>query len=206
MSESPKTRASLILRLRRPGDEVAWAEFVEIYQPLIFRLAQSKGLQEADALDLTQEVMARVAKAIDRFDPNPDRGSFRGWISRITRNLVIEFLRSKHRRQITADDSSIQQLIESVPSPSDSQWFNFEYKRQLLFWAAEKIKDSFQETTWQAFWLSSVDQIDIDSVAKTLNLSKGAVYIARSRVMAKLKKKIEGQLDHPTSLQPGELS
>jgi len=69
MNNSPKTRASLILRLRHPEDAVAWEEFVEIYQPLVFRLARAKGLQEADALDLTQEVLAKVANAVNSFNP-----------------------------------------------------------------------------------------------------------------------------------------
>lgn len=93
MSQPPTTRASLILRLRHPDDAAAWEEFVAIYQPLIFRLAKSRGLQDADAFDVAQEVLARVAGAINRWDPDPDRGSFRGWIGRITRNLAIDFLK-----------------------------------------------------------------------------------------------------------------
>ena len=192
MSHQPKTRLSLILRLRHADDAAAWQEFVEIYQPLVFRLARSRGLQEADALDMTQEVMARVAKAINRWDPDPNRGSFRGWISRITRNLVIEFLRSKNRRPITSDDSSIEQLVNSTPDRSpETELFDLEHERQVFAWAAEKVRSSFQPKSWQAFWLTAVDNRTPDDVANELGLTKGAVYIARSRVMAKLKQKIE---------------
>ena len=191
MSNQPITRLSLILRLRHADDAVAWQEFVEIYQPLVFRLARSRGLQEADALDTTQEVMARVAKAINRWDPDPDRGSFRGWISRITRNLVIEFLRSKNRQPLTSDDSTIDQLIQSTPGPSlETELFDLEHERQLFACAAEKVRGSFQPKSWQAFWLTAVENRTPDDVAEELGMTKGAVYIARSRVMAKLKQKV----------------
>lgn len=194
MTEPPKTRASLILRLRHPDDQLAWSEFVEIYQPLIFRLARNKGLQEADSLDLTQEVLARVAKAVGQFDPD-GAGTFRGWISRITRNLVIDFLRSKQRRQLTSDETGIRQMIESLPTEEDSRWFDLEHRRQVFSWAAAKIKDEFQETTWNAFWQTSVQQQSVKQVAADLEISHGAVYIARSRVIAKLKQKVSQHLD-----------
>ena len=192
MSNQPKTRASLILRLRHPDDAAAWQEFIEIYQPLVFRLARNRGLQEADALDTTQEVMARVAKAINRWDPDPDKGSFRGWLSRITRNLCIEFLRSKGRRPVTSDDSNIRGLINSIPESSDeSELFDLEHQRQVFAWAADKIRDSFQPKSWNAFWQTAVEQRSASDVARELDLSKGAVYIARSRVMSKLKEQIQ---------------
>lgn len=191
MSDQPKTRLSLILRLRHTDDAEAWQEFVEIYQPLIFRLARSRGLQEADALDLTQEVMARVAKAVNRWDPDPQRGSFRGWISRITRNLVIEFLRSKNRQPLTSDDSSIDHFIQASPSPSpETELFDLEHQRQVFAWAAEKVRGSFQPKSWLAFWLTAIENRSVDDVANDLGMTKGSIYIARSRVMAKLKEKI----------------
>lgn len=199
MTESPKTRASLILRLRHADDAVAWEEFVEIYQPLVFRLACSKGLQEADALDLTQDVMAKVAKAINRFNPDPEQGTFRGWISRITRNLVVEFFRSKDRKHRTADDSSIQQIINSIPSEQDMAWFDVERERQIFAWAADKIQGYFQANTWEAFWRTAVEQVSIPEVAEQLNITTGAVYIARSRVMAKLKEKVQSHVDQEMS-------
>ena len=99
MDESPATRCSLIVKLRDPADSAAWREFVAIYEPLVYRLARRKGLQDADARDLCQDVFQAVARAIDRWDPG--RGSFRGWLSRITRNLLINFLT---RRQFQPRD------------------------------------------------------------------------------------------------------
>ncbi|MFT5301729.1 MAG: RNA polymerase sigma factor (sigma-70 family) [Mariniblastus sp.] len=202
MSEQPKTRLSLILRLRHTDDATAWQEFVEIYQPLIFRLARAKGLQEADALDTTQEVMTRVAKAINGFDPSPERGSFRGWISRITRNLVIELLRSRKRRPLTSDDSSIAQMINATPeSSAETELFDLEHERQVFAWAAEKVRHSFKPKSWQAFWMTAVANRSIDDVAAELEISKGAIYIARSRVMAKLKQKVLHQSQYLSTQQ-----
>jgi RNA polymerase sigma factor (sigma-70 family) len=191
MSQSPKTRASLILRLRRPDDAAAWTEFVEIYQPLIFRLARNKGgLQEADALDLTQEVLARVANAVNRFELDPEQGSFRGWLNRITRNLVVDFLRGKQRQPITGDHSEVQQLLDNAPAGPESSLFDAEQQRQVFAWAADRIQDQFQAATWEAFWLTAVDDWPVEEVGQRLDMTPGAVYIARSRVMARLKQQV----------------
>lgn len=191
MKEVPKTRVSLILRLRHSSDAEAWQEFVEIYQPLIYRIAINRGLQPADARDLTQDVLLRVAKAVNQWNPNPAKGTFRGWISRITRNMVIDYFRSNHRLPITTDETSVFKLIRSTPQPGEETGqFDLEQERQTFAWAAEKIKTSFSDKTWQAFWSTAVEQQDAASVAKQLGISRGAVYIARSRVMAKLKETV----------------
>ena len=189
MSDLPKTRVSLILRLRDDRDAQAWQEFAEIYQPLIFRIARQRGLQSADAHDLVQESMTRIARSIQHWDPDSRLGTFRGWISRIARNLIIDFLRNKNRLPRTGDPSDdVHRLIEQVPDRSmESQLFDREQEQQVFSWAASQVKRHFSDTTWQAFCLTSVAQQSVDLVAERLQLSRGAVYIARSRVMARLK-------------------
>jgi RNA polymerase sigma factor (sigma-70 family) len=193
MEETPSTRPSLLLRIRDPRDERAWGEFLEIYGPLVHRLARLKGFQDADAADLTQEVFRAVALAIDRWDPDPNRGSFRGWLFRISRNLMINFLIGRSRQPIAAGDTSMQLLLEAQPAAgAESELFETEYRRRLFRWAADHVRPEFRETTWDAFWLSAVEGKTPKEVAEELKMSLGAVYIARSRVLARIRAAIEG--------------
>src|SRR5262249_53688826 len=107
----PTTRRSLVLRLRNSHDEAAWAEFVEIYEPFVYRLARSKGLQDADAQDLCQEVFRAVAGAIERWDPDPAKGKFRAWLFRIARNLLVNFLASQRRSVRGSGSTSVQEML-----------------------------------------------------------------------------------------------
>jgi RNA polymerase sigma-70 factor (ECF subfamily) len=193
MTDSPSTRPSLLLRLRDSQDERAWAEFLEIYGPLVRRLAMRRGLQEADAADLTQEVFRVVAMAIDRWDPNPARGSFRGWLFRIARNLMVNLLEAQRRDPRGTGDSEFQALLEQQPVPDGeaSALFEGEYRRQLFAWAAERVRGEFRATTWDAFWWVAVEGHDPSAVAGRLGISDGAVYVAKSRVMARLRRTIE---------------
>jgi RNA polymerase sigma factor (sigma-70 family) len=193
MPDTTSTRQSLLVRLLDPRDQAAWVEFVEIYEPLIQRLARSRGLQGADADDLAQDVFRAVAGAIDRWDPDPARGSFRGWLFRIARNLIVNLLAARRRQPRAVGGSDLVSLLESVPSTEaeDTVLFDGEYRRRLFDWAAARIRPEFREHTWQAFWRTGVDGEDVAAVARSLDLTSGAVYVARSRVMARLRREIE---------------
>lgn len=192
MDEPPPTRASLILRLRDPADAVAWDEFVALYEPLVYNLACRKGLQDADARDLCQEVFLAVARAVHRWEPDPKRGTFRGWLARIVRNLLVNFL-TRQREPRGSGATSVQALLEAQPSgdPSATALFEAEYRRRLFRWAADAIRGEFTPTTWQAFWLTAVEGRPPKQAATELGLSVGAVYIARSRILARLRQRIE---------------
>jgi RNA polymerase sigma factor (sigma-70 family) len=187
----PTTRHSLVLRLQNPDDEAAWTEFVSIYEPFVYRLARSKGLQDADARDLCQEVFRKVASAIERWDPNPEKGSFRGWLFRIARNLIINFLIGQRGLVRGSGRTTVHELLEAQPD-SDAQAeaeFALAFKRRAFRWAAEQVQPEFTESTWQAFWKTGVENQPVAAVAQQLGLSVGAVYIARSRILARLRER-----------------
>ena len=184
--------------MKEPQDAEAWFQFCEIYEPLILRIARSRGLQNADANDLAQDVFVRIAKSVQGWDPNPDKGSFGAWIGTIARNLTIDFLRRKSRQPMSANDP----ILLSVPQRcAESDFYDAEYEKQLFAWAAEKIKPSFQTLTWQAFWRTAVEQRPVAEVAESLQLSPGAIYMARSRVIAKLRQTIERAIDGGLSVE-----
>jgi RNA polymerase sigma-70 factor (ECF subfamily) len=192
MSESPLTHPSLLLRLRDRGDDPAWSQFVEIYTPLIFRLARQKGLQDADAADLVQEVFRAVARRIDRYDPDPSKGSFRGWLSRIARNLILDALAARRRHPLGVGDTSVCRMLEShpAPSPEDSALFEAEYRRRAFAWAAEQVRDEVSDLAWRVFWMAAVQGTSARDVARAVGTTIGTVYHYKSHVMARLRRKV----------------
>jgi RNA polymerase sigma factor (sigma-70 family) len=201
----PNTRRSLVLRLRNLEDQAAWAEFVDIYEPLVYRLARGKGLQDADAKDVCQDVFRAVAAAIERWDPDPAKGKFRGWLFRIARNHVIDFLTRQARQPRGSGRTSVQEMLEARPANDGLAEAEFaaEFRRRAFHWAAGQVKNEFAESTWQAFWRTGVDNRPVAEVARELSLSPGAVYVARSRVLARLRERVE-HLAEESGILPGD--
>lgn len=162
---------------------LAWHEFVEIYKPLICSLAIRRGLQKADADDVTQEVLARVANHVETWNPDAENSSFRAWLTVITRNQTIQFFRERGRRPSTGMDSQINRIPEDLQEAD----FDLEQERQLFAWAARRIQSRFKSRTWQAFWLTAIKGLPVSDVAKRLETSVAQVYVSRSRVMSSLK-------------------
>jgi RNA polymerase sigma-70 factor (ECF subfamily) len=182
------TRASLILRLKSADDVAAWDEFAAIYSPVIFRVATNRGFQAADAENLIQEVFLAVANSIANWLEREDRGRFRAWLLRITRNEAVDMLTERATRPLGCDGSTAGRLIENLPDRHGlSSAFDLEYERTVFRWATTRVRAAVSEQTWEAFWLSSIDGLPVVEVAKRLKMRPGNVYVARSRVMARIK-------------------
>ena len=196
MNDRPKTRVSLILRLSQPADAEAWEEFCDIYLPVIFRIAKARVLQGADSHDTSHYVLVRVARSVKNWSPDAERGSFGAWLGTIARNLLIDFLRSPQNHYQTANRSDIGRLIDNVDDHQRrdddcEDLIDAQLQRQMFVWAAGKVESSVQPSTWQAFWRTAVENEPVDSVACDLEMTVGAVYVARSRVIARIRKTIE---------------
>ncbi|HUE13474.1 MAG TPA: sigma-70 family RNA polymerase sigma factor [Planctomycetaceae bacterium] len=195
MSSFPDTRASLIVRLADAQNAQAWEEFARLYQPVVYRLARRRGFQHADAEELVQEVMLAVARAVERWVPDRERGRFRDWLHRIARNLMVNFLTRRKHQVWGTGKTDMQQLleVECDAESAVSQKFEVEYRREAFRAAARQVQQDVKESTWQAFWLSTIDDLPAAEVARQLGMSIGSVYIARSRVMARLRREVNGE-------------
>ncbi|MBI3822036.1 MAG: sigma-70 family RNA polymerase sigma factor [Planctomycetes bacterium] len=187
MADVPATRASLVVRLRDRQDQSAWSEFVRLYTPLVYRYARRRGLQDADAADVTQDVLRSVSASVGAFDPR--LGLFRSWLFTLAHRRLYDFLQN-HQRQPSAAQETMQ-ILDTLPARDDEASWNQEFERQLFSVAADLVRPTFSDNTWQAFQLAGVEGQSGQDVARSLGISVAAVYLAKSRVMVKLKAEVK---------------
>jgi len=200
MNRLPPTAPSLLVRLRDADDGPAWNQFIEIYSPVVYRYARRRGLQDADAADLMQDVLGSVANRIRKFEYEPSRGLFRAWLFTIVRNKVADAAtrRRRHPEERTAPVGLAQDSAEFVDDDTDDEGlWEREYRLRLLNWGLDQIRNEFEETTWRAFLLAAMERRPAREVSEQLGLSVGAVYIAKSRVLQRLKERLH-QVDEGT--------
>ncbi|MCH7725576.1 MAG: sigma-70 family RNA polymerase sigma factor [Planctomycetes bacterium] len=191
MNSTPETRASLLIRVRDPADQAAWHEFVEIYRPIILRLARQKGMQEADADDVAQQVLAAVAKAVQQREHDPRRAKFRTWLNRVAHNAILNAL-TRGKPDRGSGDSALLAVLNQYESHTgpDSDLLRLEHRREVFRWAARHVRKEFRQATWDAFWLTAVEGRAVEVVANELAKNRGAIYAARSRVIRRIQEKV----------------
>jgi RNA polymerase sigma factor (sigma-70 family) len=192
MADFPATRATLLVRLRDPRDAAAWGEFVGLYAPLVYGYARRQGLQDADAGDLTQDVLGAVAAAIGRLDYDPARGAFRNWLFTVVRRKLANRRAAAENRARGSGDTATRQLLEEQPARNgvEADW-QAEWDRRVFAWACEQVRSCVTGATWTAFWQTAVEGRPGKEVAAELGMSVAAVYLARSRVLARLRELVQ---------------
>ncbi|MCA9128125.1 MAG: sigma-70 family RNA polymerase sigma factor [Planctomycetales bacterium] len=187
MNNWPETNASLIRRIKESADEVAWSQFLAIYRPVVLRLAISRGLQHADAEDLTQHVFSSVASAIEKYKPQRDERQFRYWLGRICRNAIVNAITRNPAGRIEFwDNDRLCEEPDQAASDLSAELLRLA-RVEAIRWAAGEVKPEFTADTWQMFWASSIEGQAVNDVASRMNKSRGAVYIARCRVIQRIK-------------------
>ncbi len=178
------TSIALLDRLRQPADAEAWARFVELYTPLLYRWGCRLGLQDADAADLVQDVFAVLVQKLPEFEYDPRR-SFRGWL----RTILVNRWRDRPGRVAVPLPADV-----AGPDPAE-ELRETDYRRYLVGRALQLMRSDFQPATWQACWECVANGRPAAEVAAELGMSLAAVYIARSRVLRRLRQELAGLLD-----------
>jgi RNA polymerase sigma-70 factor (ECF subfamily) len=176
--------------LRRPDDPGAWSRFVELYTPLLYYWTRRTGLQEADAADLVQAVLALLFRKLPGFTYDRNR-SFRNWL----RTLTMNRWREQRRRRVPAPLADTAPLDE-LPAPEETRAFEeAEYNRHLVGQTLELLRGEFPTSTWKAFQEYVHAARPAAEVAAELHVRVGTVYAAKSRVLSRLRQELHGLLD-----------
>ena len=193
MTQFPETRESLIVQIKDPSNRDSWGKFVDLYRPVIHRIALARGLQDADAQDLTQHVLMAVAASIGRWEKSTESTRFRHWLRRVTRNAILNAISRRPPDQATGTSSYVNLLTElperAVHSSDDEtdSLIELEYRRELYLRAAAFVRTDVDPLTWQAFERTVIGGISNAQAAQELGKSIGTIYAARSRVMKRLR-------------------
>lgn len=192
MNDWPETHQSLILRLKDSADAAAWSSFLAIYRPVVYRLARSRGLQDADADDLAQQVFVSIARAVERWEPAADGPPFRAWLYRIAHNEILKSI-TRCKPDVASGSTSVAEMLHAAEQPDKNANAELirESRSEAFRWAANEIRAEFTATTWAMFWQSTVEDQGVATVAEVHQRTTGAVYLARYRVMKRLREKLD---------------
>ncbi len=199
MPEAPETRPSLLLQIRDLNNRAAWESFVETYGPLVYSYAQSKGAQDADAADITQEVFRRISSAIQKFEYDPQRGMFRAWLRTITRNALINCQR-KQQTGRGVGGTEVLRSLELLSEEDDNEDWEREYELQMLRHAIRRLKPEFSASHWKAFELTVFEGRKAAEIVSEVGMSLGTIYVAKSRIVARIKQFIATIDNDPLSI------
>ncbi|WP_158222808.1 sigma-70 family RNA polymerase sigma factor [Rhodopirellula sp. MGV] len=179
------------MRLHDQRDGEAWTEFSRLYRPVVCQLAVHHGMQQADAEDLAQQVLIAISRAIQTFDHDQGQAKFRTWLKTIARRAIINAI-TRPPKVIGVGGSEVMNWLNIQPEQTEqTQTLQWQYRRQVFHVAAAEVRREVREQMWDAFYLTAIEQRPAKEVAESLGCSEGSVYTARSRMIRKLREKVQ---------------
>jgi RNA polymerase sigma factor (sigma-70 family) len=192
-----ETPLSLLDRLCQQPDEEAWRRLDDLYRPLLQRWLLRDPTLGTEAEDLIQEVMRALFEELPRFRHNRRKGAFRSYLRQITLHRLQAFWRSRGNRPVQLQgESGDSQLMElEDPSSGLSRLWDEEHNEHVMQGLLRLIKPEFNPTSWKAFTRQVFEGVEPAEVAKELGIELAAVYLAKSRILKRLRQEGQGLLD-----------
>jgi RNA polymerase sigma-70 factor (ECF subfamily) len=190
------TRLSLLMRAN-DGSTLAWDEMVNLYRPLIYGWLRRHDVVHHDAEELTQDVLSVLVKELPRFSHSGNKGAFRSWLRRTTVNRALGFWRAGKVRPAATGETRFIRMCEQLEDGDSELTRNWdrEHDQHVLSQLLQKMATQFSHTTYEAFRRLVFEDASAEAVAKDLNLTLGAVYSAKSRVLRQLRREASGLVD-----------
>lgn len=184
------TRTSLLIRIKDPRNTQAWAEFHELYAPLLYRYARARGLSHEDAEDVRSTCYEAIVRQMPYFDYDKQKGGFKAWLRTLVNRRVVDLLR-KHRES-PADMRELEQLPAHEPA-ADEQWEKH-WKQQHLCYFVQQAGMQVSSQTFDAFRLLVEEQLSVPEVCRRLNINANQVYKAKAQVLAAVRELMQAAL------------
>jgi len=191
-----ETRQSLLLRAQA-GQTAAWKDLVDLYRPLIFAWLNRQGVPARDLEDLCQEVLLSVVKHLPSFQHSGHRGAFRSWLRTIVCCRTADYWRALDAETQAKGGSGATAALQEIADPDSAlnrQW-DEEHDRYVLHCLLDLVEQEFEPVTLLAFRRLALDGVSGAEAAQELGLSVAAVYVAKSRVLARIRQEAEGLID-----------
>lgn len=187
-SHLPPTRQSLLARLRGSAIEPAdWQRFLELYTPAILAWCRNYGLQEADAQDVTQEVLLRIARCLPKLEYDP-RQTFRGWLRTIVHRCWCDWHETVKPGLVGSGNTNILNLLQELPAREELVLrLQAQYDQELLEEAMARVRQRIEPRTWQAFELLAFGHQSGVEAARQTGLKVASTFAARSKVTRMLR-------------------
>ena len=189
---SPRTRQTLLEKLRDRYDESSWMEFQETYGPYILRVLRAMNMNSHDSEDLQQNIMLISWKSLPEFNYQPERGSFRAWISTVTRREAVHYIKKRQKNFISVNEEEserLKEVLDTISKPEVEESITSEWQSFISEKAWENIKPRFSEKVLQVFEMLSKGN-EVEEIARDLDISESSVYVYKKRVLNTLQKEI----------------
>ena len=189
MSDDWTTRQTLLLRVKNPDDEQAWDEFVSYYQTFIKAILKYLNAPVNELEDLTQDILVKIWKALQKLDYNSERARFRTWLNRVIRNSFIDSQRAKNRR-ISSADSEWDSDNFPIETNEFSEIIDREWRAHITNLALSNIHELFSGNAMEVFNMY-LDEVPAKEISERLDIAESSVYKLRSRVEQKLVQEVK---------------